>query len=78
VKEAAAKLAKPASAAEVKAVPAAVAVAPQPRLADKYVQVLIGMCAALTVGLCASLYFSWQQQQQLDKVEYMLEVLVTR
>jgi hypothetical protein len=80
VKEGAAmaKLAKPAGAADAKAAPAAIAAAPQPLLADKYVKVLIGFCAALTVGLCASLYFSWQQQQQLNNVEYMLEVLVTR
>ena len=76
VKEAA-RLAKPAANGDLKAAPAPVAVA-QPLLADRHVKVLIGFCAALTLGLCASLYFSWQQQQRLANVEYMLEVLVTR
>lgn len=75
---AALRLAKPAGAADAKAAPAAALAAPQPLLADKYVKVLIGFCAALMLGLCASLYFSWQQQQRLANVEYLLELLVTR
>ncbi len=71
---AAPKLEKPAGA---KAAPAAAVPAPQPLLADRYVKLLIGFCAALAVGLGASLYFSWQQQQRLTNVEYLLEVLVT-
>ena len=70
------KLAKPAGAFEVKAAPAAVA-AVQPLLADRHVKVLIGFCAALAIGLSASLWFSWQQQQRLANVEYLLEALVT-
>ena len=67
---------KAASANDAKAPPLATA-APQPLLANKHVKILIGFCAALSLGLCASLYFSWQQQQRLANVEYMLEVLVT-
>lgn len=48
-----------------------------PLLADRHVKMLVGFCAALTLGLCASLYFSWHQQQRLANVEYMLKVLVT-
>jgi hypothetical protein len=77
VKEAGAapKLAKPAGSAETKAAPAAAA-SMQPLLADKHVKFLIGFCAALALGLSASLWFSWQQQQRLANVEYLLETLV--
>jgi hypothetical protein len=74
---AAARLAKPAGAPEAKTATATVA-ATQPLLGDKHVKILIGFCAALTLGLCASLYLAWQQQQRLEDVEYMLKVLVTR
>ncbi|MDY6981844.1 MAG: hypothetical protein SV422_02030 [Pseudomonadota bacterium] len=78
VKEAGAapRLAKSAANADTKA-PAAPMPSMQPLLADKQVKVLLGFCAALALGLCASLYFAWQQQQRLANVEYMLEVLVT-
>ncbi len=78
VKEAGAapRLAKSAANADTKTPMAAVTM-PQPLLAGKQVKVLIGFCAALALGLCASLYFAWQQQQRLANVEYMLEVLVT-
>lgn len=69
-------LAKPAQQAEAR-MAAAPMPAAQPLLGDKQVKVLIGFCAALAIGLCASLYFAWQQQQRLENVEYMLEVLVT-
>ena len=72
-----ARIAKPAGAVEAKATPAP-AIAVQPLLADRHAKLLMGFCAALAVGLCASLYFAWQQQQRLANVEYMLEVLVTR
>ena len=80
VKEGAAalRLTKPAGSADAKAAPPLAPSASQPLLADKHVKMLLGFCAALTFGLCASLYFSWQQQQRLANVEYMLEVLVTR
>jgi hypothetical protein len=48
-----------------------------PFMTDKQVKVLLGFCAALTLGLSATLYFAWQQQVRLTNVEYMLEVLVT-
>lgn len=51
--------------------------AAQPLMADRQVRVLLGFCAALALGLSASLYFAWQQQQRLANVEYMLGVLVT-
>ena len=78
VKEAglAPKLAKPAGQNAAQAA-AAVTLAPQPPFAGSHVKMLLGFCAALAIGLCASLYFSWQQQQRLANVEYMLEVLVT-
>ena len=66
------RLANPPSANDAKA-----ALPTQPLLADRQVKVLLGFCAALALGLCASLTFSWQQQQRLANVEYMLEVLVT-
>jgi hypothetical protein len=71
------KLAKPNGANEAKATSAVAAAAPQALLADKQVKILLGFCAVLALGLCASLYFSWQQQQRLANVEYLLEVLVT-
>ncbi|HEY0962227.1 MAG TPA: hypothetical protein VGE69_07705 [Pseudomonadales bacterium] len=71
---AAPRIAKTASEAKGNAAPAPTA---QPLFADKQVKILLGFCAALALGLCASLYFSWQQQQRLANVEYMLEVLVT-
>lgn len=76
VKEAGAapRLAKPAVSADAKPQAAPV---PQPLLAGRQVNILLGFCAALALGLGASLYFSWQQQQRLANVEYMLEVLVT-
>lgn len=69
------RLTKSAANADTKAPAAPTAL--QPLLADKQVKVLLGFCAALALGLCASLYFAWQQQQRLANVEYMLEVLVT-
>jgi hypothetical protein len=80
VKEGAAapKLAKSAGATDTKASAAAATPAALPLLSAKYVKVLIGFCAALALGLCASLYFSWQQQQRLENVEYMLDLLITR
>lgn len=72
---AAPRLAKPGGAPDAKAAPAATAVPPM--LAERHLKVLIGLCAALTIGLAASLWFSWQQQQRLANVEYLLEVLVT-
>ncbi|MGV3590951.1 MAG: hypothetical protein ACO1PZ_04625 [Gammaproteobacteria bacterium] len=76
VKEAAAvsRIAK--NVAETKP-PAAAVPAAQPLMADRQVKILLGFCAALALGLSASLYFSWQQQQRIANVEYMLEVLVT-
>lgn len=71
------KLAKPAGTADAKAAPAAAA-APQQTFNDRYAKALLGLCTALAIGLCASLYFSWQQQQRLAHVEYLLEALVTR
>jgi hypothetical protein len=78
LKEAAAtlKLTKPAAATDAKATVAAPVFVAQPLLADKHVKVLLGFCAALTLGLCCSLYVAWQQQQRLANVEYLLETLV--
>lgn len=78
VKDAAAapKLAKPAANTETKVTPVP-PVATQPSLANWQVKTLIGFCAALALGLSAILWFTWQQQQRLANVEYMLEVLVT-
>jgi hypothetical protein len=78
VKEAGAapRLPKTAANTDAKAVSAPAPIA-QSFMADKQVKVLLGFCAALTLGLSASLYFAWQQQVRLANVEYMLEVLVT-
>jgi hypothetical protein len=72
VEKEAPKLAKPAAAAQV---PVA-SVAPQPAAADKQIKILIGLCCTLAIGLGCSLYLSWQQQQRLDTVEYLLQALV--
>lgn len=74
---AAQRLAKPAQPADTKTAAAPAPSAQQPLLGNKQVKVLIGFCAALAIGLCASLYFAWQQQKRLDNMEYMLELLVT-
>lgn len=78
VKDAAAnpKLAKPATSPDPKAAPAAPAPVIQPLLAEKQIKVLLGFCAALTLGLCCNLYFSWQQQARLETVEALLFTLV--
>ena len=76
VKEAAAVPRTAKHASETKG-PVAPAPAAPPRMADRQVKMLLGFCAALALGLSASLYFAWQQQQRLANVEYMLEVLVT-
>jgi hypothetical protein len=73
---AAGKLAKPV-AADAKVASAAIqAPVLQMLLGDRNTRILLGFCALLTLGLGCSLWISYQQQQQLETVEYLLETLV--